>query len=150
MACNQKKVSILGHTKVNKVNKAMKREKIHLEYPLSATSKNILWAAISTPTGLEDWFADKVVSDEKNVVFHWGKTEEREAEIIAIRAFSFIRFHWLDDDNERDYFELKMNYNELTGDFVLEITDFTEPDEMEDMEDLWNSQVAKLRRTCGF
>ncbi len=128
----------------------MKREKIHLEYPLSATSKNILWAAISTPTGLEDWFADKVVSDEKNVVFHWGKTEEREAEIIAIRAFSFIRFHWLDDDNERDYFELKMNYNELTGDFVLEITDFTEPDEMEDMEDLWNSQVAKLRRTCGF
>ncbi|MEG2613399.1 MAG: START-like domain-containing protein, partial [Alistipes sp.] len=59
----------------------MKREKIHLEYPLSATSKNILWAAISTPTGLEDWFADKVVSDEKNVVFHWGKTEEREAEI---------------------------------------------------------------------
>lgn len=150
MACNQKKVSILGHTKVNKVNKAMKREKIHLEYPLSATSKNILWAAISTPTGLEDWFADKVVSDEKNVVFHWGKTEEREAEIIAIRAFSFIRFHWLDDDNERDYFELKMNYNELTGDFVLEITDFTEPDEMDDMEDLWNSQVAKLRRTCGF
>ena len=150
MACNQKKVSILGHTKVNKVNKAMKREKIHLEYPLSATSKNILWAAISTPTGLEDWFADKVVSDEKNVVFHWGKTEEREAEIIAIRAFSFIRFHWLDDDNERDYFELKMNYNELTGDFVLEITDFTEPDEMEDMEDLWESQVAKLRRTCGF
>ncbi|MEG0038949.1 MULTISPECIES: START-like domain-containing protein [Bacteroides] len=128
----------------------MKREKIHLEYPLSATSKNILWAAISTPTGLEDWFADKVVSDEKNVVFHWGKTEEREAEIIAIRAFSFIRFHWLDDDNERDYFELKMNYNELTGDFVLEITDFTEPDEMDDMEDLWNSQVAKLRRTCGF
>jgi len=150
MACNQKKVSILVHTKVNKVNKAMKREKIHLEYPLSATSKNILWAAISTPTGLEDWFADKVVSDEKNVVFHWGKTEEREAEIIAIRAFSFIRFHWLDDDNERDYFELKMNYNELTGDFVLEITDFTEPDEMDDMEDLWNSQVAKLRRTCGF
>ena len=40
----------------------MKKEKIHLEYLLNATSKNILWAAISTPTGLEDWFADKVVS----------------------------------------------------------------------------------------
>lgn len=150
MPCNQKKVSILVDIKVNKVSKAMKREKIHLEYPLSATSKNILWAAISTPTGLEDWFADKVVSNEKSVVFYWGKTEEREAEIVAIRAFSFIRFHWLDDENERDYFELKMNYNELTGDFVLEITDFTEPDEIDDMEDLWNSQVAKLRRTCGF
>ena len=70
----------------------MKKEKIHLEYLLNATSKNILWAAISTPTGLEDWFADKVVSDDKIVEFHWGKTEQRNAEIIAIRSFSFIRF----------------------------------------------------------
>ena len=54
----------------------MKKEKIHLEYLLNATSKNILWSAISTPTGLEDWFADKVISDDKIVEFHWGKTEE--------------------------------------------------------------------------
>ena len=31
----------------------MERKKIHLEYLLNATSKSILWAAISTPTGLE-------------------------------------------------------------------------------------------------
>ena len=68
----------------------MKKEKIHLEYLLNATSKNILWAAISTPTGLEDWFADKVVSDDKIVEFHWGKTEQRNAEIIAIRSFSLF------------------------------------------------------------
>jgi hypothetical protein len=43
-----------------------------------------------------------------------------------------------------------MNYNELTGDFVLEITDFAEPDEVDDMKELWDSQVNKLRRTCGF
>ena len=117
----------------------MKKEKIHLEYLLNATSKNILWGAISTPTGLEDWFADKVISDDKIVEFHWGKTEQRKAEIIAIRSFSFIRFRWLDDENERDYF-----------DYVLEITDFAEPDEVDDMKELWESQVAKLRRTCGF
>ena len=127
----------------------MKREKIRLEYLLNATSKNILWSAISTPTGLEDWFADKVVSNDKIVEFHWGKTEQRDAEIIAIRAYSFIRFRWLDDENERD-FEIKMNYNELTGDFVLEIVDFAEPDEVDDMKELWESQVNKLRRTCGF
>ena len=121
-----------------------------MEYLLNATSKNILWSAISTPTGLEDWFADKVVSNDKIVEFHWGKTEQRDAEITAIRAYSFIRFRWLDDENERDYFEIKMNYNELTGDFVLEITDFAEPDEVDDMKELWDSQVNKLRRTCGF
>ena len=128
----------------------MKREKIRLEYLLNATSKNILWSAISTPTGLEDWFADRVVSNDKIVEFHWGKTERRDAEIIAIRVYSFIRFRWLDDENERDYFEIKMNFNELTNVFVLEITDFAEPDEVEDMKELWESQVVKLRRTCGF
>ena len=43
-----------------------------------------------------------------------------------------------------------MTYNELTSDYVLEITDFAEADEVDDMEELWESQVAKLRRTCGF
>ena len=138
----------MAHAKQIRV--AMKKEKIHLEYMLNATSKNILWGAISTPTGLEDWFADKVISDDKIVEFHWGKTEQRSAEITAIRAFSFIRFRWLDDENERDYFEIKMGYNELTSDFVLEITDFAEADEVKDMKELWESQVAKLRRTCGF
>lgn len=99
---------------------------------------------------MEDWFADKVISDDKIVEFHWGKTEQRKAEIIAIRSFSFIRFRWQDDENERDYFEIKMTYNELTSDYVLEITDFAEPDEVDDMKELWESQVAKLRRTCGF
>ena len=106
----------------------MERKKIHLEYLLNATSKSILWAAISTPTGLEGWFA----------------------EIIAVRAYSFIRFRWLDDENEREYFELKMTNNELTNDFVLEITDFADIDEVGDSRELWESQVDTLRRTCGF
>lgn len=128
----------------------MKKEKIHLEYLLSATSKNILWEAISTPAGLEEWFADKVVSDDKTVEFSWGKSEQRVAEIIAIRAYSYIRFRWKDDEGERSYFEMKMTYNELTHAYVLEVTDFAVPDEVEDMKELWESQIANLRRTCGF
>ena len=67
----------------------MKKEKIHLEYLLNATSKNILWGAISTPTGLEDWFADKVISDDKIVEFHWGKTEQRKAAV----SYTHLRAH---------------------------------------------------------
>ena len=70
----------------------MERQKIHREYLLNATSKSILWSAISTPTGLEGWFADRVQSDDKIVTFFWGKTEHRDAEIIAVRAFSFIQY----------------------------------------------------------
>ena len=38
-----------------------------------------------------------------------------------------------------------MSYNELTGDYVLEITDFSEADEADDLKELWDSQVSKLR-----
>ena len=55
----------------------MERKKIHLEYLLNATSKSILWAAISTPTGLEGWFADRVQSDDKTVTFFFlGKNRK--------------------------------------------------------------------------
>ena len=91
-----------------------------------------------------------MVSDDKTVEFSWGKSEQRVAEIIAIRAYSFIRFRWKDDEGERSYFEMKMTYNELTHAYVLEVTDFAVPDEVEDMKELWESQIANLRRTCGF
>lgn len=128
----------------------MERKKIHLEYLLNATSKSILWSAISTPTGLEGWFADRVQSDGKIVDFFWGKTEKRTAEIVAVRAYSFIRFRWLDNEIPREYFELKMTNSELTNDFVLEITDFAAVNEVDDVRELWESQVETLRRTCGF
>ena len=128
----------------------MERKKIHLEYLLNATSKSILWSAISTPTGLEGWFADRVQSDDKIVDFFWGKTEKRTAEIVAVRAYSFIRFRGLDNEIPREYFELKMTNSELTNDFVLEITDFAAANEVNDVRELWESQVETLRRTCGF
>ena len=126
------------------------RKKVHLEDLLNATSKNILWSVISTPTGLEGWFADKVQSDDKKVTFCWGKTERRTAEIIAMRAFSFIRFRWDDAEFPKEYFEIKMTNSELTNDFVLEITDFAAEEDAEDVRELWESQVETLRRACGF
>lgn len=128
----------------------MKKEKIHLEYLLNPTSKNLIWSAISTPTGLEEWFADKVLSNDKIVTFFWGKTEKRQAEIIAIRAYSFIRFRWLDEGSEREYFEIRMSNNELTNDYVIEVIDFAHSDEVDDQKELWDSQIDTLRRAYGF
>ena len=131
-------------------NEIMEKQKIHLQYPLNATSKTILWNAISTPSGLEGWFADGVQSDNKTVTFFWGKTESRSAEIIAVRAYSLIRFRWTDLKNSRDYFEFRMSNSELTNDFTLEIIDFSAENEVDDMRELWDSQVETLRRVCGF
>lgn len=128
----------------------MKKEKIHLEYMLKAGSGNIVWSIISTPSGLETWFADKVTVKDKVYTFHWGKTETRQAEIINCRTNSFIRFHWLDDEDRKSYFELRISYNELTEDLMLEINDLAEPNEIEDVKDLWDSEIEKLKRVSGL
>lgn len=135
---------------MNLNEKHMGKEKIHMEYMLNAGSANIVWSIISTPSGLETWFADRVSVHEKVYTFQWGKTEKREAEIVGIRQNSHIRFHWLDDEDKKTYFELRMIYNELTEDLMLEITDWAEPDEIEDQKDLWNSDIEKMRRVSGL
>lgn len=127
----------------------MEKQKIHIEYMLSAVSGVVLWNYISTPSGLASWFAQGVTAEDRYYSFRWGKTEVRRAEIIGIRTGSFIRFRWEDEADTHYYFELKIEANELTNDYVLEIVDFAEPGEEEDLIDLWNSQFETLRRTSG-
>lgn len=52
--------------------KSMKK-KIRIEYPLNPASGTILWGAISTPSGLQRWFADNVSKVDKTYTFKWGK-----------------------------------------------------------------------------
>jgi hypothetical protein len=59
-----------------------------------------------------------------------------------------VRFHWLDEE-EGTYFELRIIRNELTGNYSLEITDFAEVDEEDDVRSLWDSSIDALRR-CGL
>ena len=125
------------------------KKKIRIEYPLNPSSGSIIWATISTPSGLQRWFADKVSNVGKLFTFQWGKTETRKAEVINFRTESFIRFHWADEDT-KTFFELKMTYNELTSDYLLEVTDFADPGEEEDVRSLWDSQIEVLRRVCGL
>ena len=126
----------------------MKR-KTQIEYPLNPSSSIIIWNAISTTAGLQRWFADQVTKEGKTYTFQWGKTETRQAIVVNIRPEFFIRFHWLDDDEAKSYFEMKIHYNELTTDHSLEITDFAEPGEEEDVRDLWDSQIETLKRVFG-
>ncbi len=116
---------------------------------LSAVSGTILWNSISTPSGLQSWFADMVSAEERIFTFKWGKTETRNAEVINLRTGSFIRFRWEDEEDTKYYFELRISVNELTHDYTLEVIDFAEPGEEKDMIELWNSQFEALRRASG-
>lgn len=127
----------------------MKKEKFHIEYVFDKASKTSLWNHLTTPTGLSEWFADDVSINGSIFSFIWNKFSE-EAEQIAISPFNYIRFRWIEEEDPKAFFEFRLGNNELTGDLVLDITDFAEQDEMEESISLWESQIKNLKRSLGL
>ena len=61
-----------------------------------------------------------------------------------------MRFHWVEDVNERSFFEMRIDSSELTGATVLIVTDFADPDEKEEAQELWDNEIERLRRRLGL
>ncbi|HUX97076.1 MAG TPA: START-like domain-containing protein [Bacteroidales bacterium] len=123
--------------------------KLELEYTLNCSSK-VLFSWLSTPEGLEEWFADKVVVEKDLFTFTWDETES-EARLSAFKENKFVRFEWIGkEDEESNYFEFKIIVQELTSDLALIITDFTDPEEKEDTIFLWDTQIGDLKRILGI
>ncbi|MCU0408502.1 MAG: START-like domain-containing protein [Bacteroidales bacterium] len=124
------------------------RIKYELEYTLRCSPK-VLFARLSTPEGLGEWFADTVTADGDLFNFSW-RDSASEARLSALKENRLVRFEWPGmDDDETNFFEFKILLQELTGDVALVITDFSEPEEKDDAVFLWDSQVSELKRVLG-
>jgi uncharacterized protein YndB with AHSA1/START domain len=125
------------------------RVKYELEYTLNCSPK-VLFSRLSTPEGFEEWFADDVNVDGDIFTFIWSKSES-EARLSALKENKFVRFEWLDNnDEESNYLEFRINIEEISGSLALIITDFAEPEEKEDAVNLWDSQITDLKRVLGI
>ena len=122
------------------------RYKIELEYELKCSPKAV-FSRLSTPQGLNEWFADKVVAEKNIFTFSWDNTESK-AKLSAIKENRLVRFDWLGMENS-NYFEFQILVHELTNDLALIVTDFSELDEQKDTIFLWDAQITKLKRILG-
>jgi len=123
--------------------------KYELEYTLNCSPK-VLFTRLSTPEGLAEWFADDVSVEGDIFTFTWSKSESK-ARLTAIKENKFVRFEWLDrSDEESNYFEFRINIEELSGSLALIITDFADPEEKEDAVYLWDTQITDLKRVLGI
>jgi uncharacterized protein YndB with AHSA1/START domain len=124
------------------------RLKYELEYTLNCSPK-VLFSRLSTPEGLCEWFADDVNVEGDIFTFLWNKSETR-ARLIALKENKFVRFEWLDNsDEESNYFEFRINIEELSGSLALLVTDFAEAEEKDDAIHLWDTQIEDLKRVLG-
>ena len=81
--------------------------------------------------------------------FIWGDDEIKKATLLSCRPLSHIRFRWADDKSGKTFFEIRLKESELTGEQVLEITDFATDEDKDDLVELWDSEVETLRRISG-
>ena len=125
----------------------MAKEKFTIDYPMKSVPVALLWNYISSPNGLEQWFADEVQHSGKSYTFLWSGSGQ-DATLLSTRTGVYIRFRW-NEDTDHSYFELRIQVSELTDTTALIVTDFAEPDEIDEMKDLWDSQIETLQRVLG-
>ena len=121
--------------------------KYTLEYPIHSSIK-ILYARLSTLSGLSEWFADDVNSRGKKFSFFWDGSEE-VAELITKKTDQFIKFRWEEEEDEEAYFEFRITTDDLTNDVSLLVTDYADEDEVEESKQLWESQINSLLHAIG-
>ncbi len=120
-----------------------------IEFPINS-SPQLLYQYISTPSGLQEWFADKVNSRGEFFTFEWDDSQEN-ARLASKKTGEKIKFKWV-DENKKDteyYFEIRILEDELTKDVSLLIVDFAEEDELEESKQLWENQVSDLKHVIG-
>ena len=113
------------------------------------SSVNILYKRLSTPSGLEEWFADNVNLKDNVFTFFWDGSEQ-SAKLLKKKTNKFIQFKWLDDEYKDSYFEFNIQVDEMTSDVSIVITDFAEDNhEKEEQILLWEQQIENLKRAIG-
>ncbi|HZE83980.1 MAG TPA: START-like domain-containing protein [Puia sp.] len=123
-----------------------KKQLFTLEYPVRC-SPSILYDFLSTPAGLQEWFADKVDERDNVFSFSWNGTIDR-AEVMESETEKFIRFHWTHSPKE-EFFEFRIEKSEVTNQTILVIKDFADKKEIKDQSQLWSYQVKDLFHRLG-
>ena len=132
----------------------MKKEQINIERTLRSKAGGIIWGFISEPHGLSRWLADDVTLDGDLMTFTWGdplkEHETRTARVLEVVKNCCLKLRWIDDEDPDSYLELRMSRSDLTGDYLLAITDFAQEDDTDSMIQIWEDNLERLHRASGL
>jgi len=123
-----------------------KKQQFTLEFPVRC-SPSILYEFLSTPAGLQEWFADKVDERDNVFSFSWNGSVDK-AEVLETEEDKFIRFHWTHAPKD-EYFEFAIEKSEVSNQTILIIKDFADKKEIQDQSQLWHYQVKELFHRLG-
>jgi hypothetical protein len=124
------------------------RVEVVLEFPIKC-SPSILYNYISTASGLQEWFAHKVVNKSRvDFVFEYDDGASVNAKLLKSIPNKLSRFH-LSNLPEDEYIEMDIIIDELTDDVALKVTEFCDESEKREITELWTAQVEVLKDVIG-
>jgi len=110
---------------------------------------------ISNAAGLQKWLADVVKQEGDQLTFTWGhpwtERDTKVSKLLELEKYSHIKMKWdYQEDDPEAYWEMRIEQSELTGHLNLLITDYADPEDIDDLSDLWDANMERLHRVSGF
>lgn len=124
------------------------RVQVVIEFPMKC-SPGLLYNYILSASGLQEWFAHKVVTKSRtDYVFQFDDGQEVRAVLLKAVNNKLTRFHF-QNTPEDEYIEMEIIVDELTEDVALKVTEFCSEDEKRETEELWHAQIEILKDVIG-
>jgi uncharacterized protein YndB with AHSA1/START domain len=129
----------------------MAKLKYSNEYELRASPK-MLFPYLSTASGLSQWFANKVNNlPDHQFDFQWDN-ESHHAQQSSMRLNKSVKFEFTNtspNNHDNNYVEFKIEVSDLTGSTFLRITDYSANEDIEELNDLWEGLIDRLKEIVG-
>lgn len=127
------------------------------EYELNTTAR-VLFPFLSTPAGLEEWFADKVKANPGGfLAFEWDDADHLGV-IDTLKLNKSVRFCFIDSPSQAHLVQERqqqfpfIEFSVVPGNFsqsiFLRVTDVTESTS-EDIEETWDFLISTLKDRIG-
>jgi uncharacterized protein YndB with AHSA1/START domain len=129
----------------------MSKFKFNTEFELRASPK-VLFPYLSSASGLQQWFCDKAVNIDSHTLNLIWDGDNHLAKVVSLRLNKSIKFDFVTadpDDKDHNYLELRLDTSDLTQTTYLKITDYSENSDVEELKELWEEFIYKLKIIVG-
>ena len=129
----------------------MSKHKFTAEFELRASPK-VLFPYFSSASGLQQWFAEKVIlKDSTTFDFLWDG-ESHVAKLSQLRLQKSAKFDFLpanQEEKDHNYLEFKLDVSDLTGSTYLKVIDYSSNTDDDELTELWDDLIYKLKEIVG-
>lgn len=130
------------------MQKKQSRVQVVIEFPIKC-SPSLLYNYIFGASGLQEWFAHKVVTKSRiDYVFQYDDGTEVKAVLQKAVNNKLVRYHF-EGTPEDEYIEIEILVDELTEDVAIKVTEFCNESEKREVEEVWHTQIETLKDIIG-